>query len=322
MKRPKRFELGCNWGTNFAPTFSSALEQAAKNRGVRSCIIGPDEEENALRKVEKKLLRIGLFLNTQAPGTQFDGRSMKLCRALKASGTLLVEDPDDAHIYSNRALQFEYLQRAGIKIPPLLLLEDWSTKTPLLSETDRRKIGEKWIAEQALRTARARTLSGNSKQIARELRESGFSPGDKIILRKRIKPYAEGDLEYRIIGWNFLGQLTFAFFDRNREKYVSLSAGKVESWIWSELFSLMLTISRITGLNWFSSRFVLSKAGGVSKIVVIDPADPLACLGPGQRAFARLPEEILVLAAQQIVYAAWRRSQGMSLQDGSGLLFL
>jgi hypothetical protein len=55
------------------------------------------------------------------------------------------------------------------------------------------------------------------------------------------------------------------------------------------------------------------------RVVVLEPPNALAGLGPGVAVLSESSSDILRLAAHRLVEVAWRRARGLPLSDGTGV---
>ena len=105
MPRIRRYDLAFNWAANRPTPFTDAITESARRHRLSVLPVRRGEVDAVRRRVERGRIRIGAFLNTQADGTNLESPSMRLGRVLKARGALVIEDPDDAPVYADRALQ-------------------------------------------------------------------------------------------------------------------------------------------------------------------------------------------------------------------------
>lgn len=316
MATRSRYELGFNWPRGRSDPFVSEVARAARSKRIRWICVPKEKAESARRRVERRRLEVGLFLNTQADGVNMESPEMLLCRALKTAGTLVVEDPDDAPVYADRGLQMRYLERAQVPVPRHVVVEGWQHDKAALARSQRSRLGAHWTAQPAVGMGRSRSLTSGSRYVASALARAGFAPGQKVLILRHHKPATSGDRELRFLVWHLFGHIVPCWWRRGSRRPELIEAQDWVSAGLTVLASLVGDIAEITGLDWFATELIFTKAGGELQPLVIEPANALAGLGPGLKTLSRVPPEVVRMAASRIVEVAWRHSRNVALSAG------
>ena len=95
-----------------------------------------------------------------------------------------------------------------------------------------------------------------------------------------------------------------------------MKAEEFESGHYSILPSLVARIADITGLDWFVTELVATEFRRDLKVLIVEPANALAGLGPGLKPLSHMPAEVARLAAERIVQIAWRHARKLPLRTG------
>jgi hypothetical protein len=320
MGRATRYELGFNWATERQTPFTDEITEAARRQRISVLRVGRQDIETVRRRVEKGRIRLGVFLNTQADGTNLASPSMLLCRVVKAKGGLVVEDPDDAPVYADRALQFEYLQRAGFDVPRHLVVESWQPGKPAFSTRARTSLGPTWVAVPGLGLDRRRVVVSAARHVSPTLARSGFKTGQKIVVCRHDDPVTEGERELRFRVWYLFGQIVTTWRRRHAGTFERLSRADAGHDSFAPIIAMARKAATITGLDWFMTELIVTRSRRRRGLVVVEPPNALAGLGPGVAALTDLSGEIMRLAAERIVEVAWRRSRGLPLPDGATIV--
>jgi hypothetical protein len=261
-------------------------------------------------------LRISVFLNTQADGTSMESPHMLLCRSLKAAGSLVVEDPDDSPVYANRALQLDYLERGGFPVARRLVVRRWEPGRAIFTAGQQAKLGRSWSARPAIGLDWRVHLSGTRKLTPGLLAANGFKPQHGVVLYPNRQFAVDRNGSTRFHLWYFFGHVVVYRYCIDRHSYELLGAGSDGGRILSRMAGLAHGIATITGLDWFVSEAAEAERGGEMDCTVLEPANALAQLGPGRKILANLPDEVVHVAAGQLVEATWRHTRGLPLVDG------
>lgn len=317
MAKASRYELVFNWVTRQQTAFTDAVFAAARRHRIKALCVRRSELEAVRRRLDRGRVRIGVLLNTQGDGTGMDGPVMQLCRTVKARGGMVVEDPDDAPVYSDRALQFEYLRRAGIGVPRHFVLEGWQPGRPALPAGARSVLSQTWAAMPATGLDRRRTTVSSAQNVSPTLARAGFRPGQKILIHRAAQPASHGGRELRLRAWHLFGQIIVGWRRPDTSVYESFTLEDAGHDAFSTVIGITRTCARISGLDWFMIELVVTGTSRRHEVTVVEPPNALAGLGPGVGVLSELSADIMRLAAERIVEVAWRQARGMELPRGT-----
>jgi hypothetical protein len=319
MARTTRYELGFNWATDRSTAFTDMITEGARRQRIGVLRVGRHQVEAVRRRVERGGVRIGVFLNTQADGTNLKSPSMLLCRAVKARGGLVVEDPDDAPVYADRALQFEYLRRAGISVPRHVVVNDWRAGKPACSTRARAALGDSWVAVPGLGLDRRRTIVSGARNVSPVLARSGFKSGQKVVVFRNDEPRVEDERALRFRVWYLFGRVVVTWRRRHAGTFERMKRDDAGHDRFASIVSIVRKGAGITGLDWFMMELIVTGPRRSRKVVVVEPPNALAGLGPGVAALSDVSGEVMRLAAERIVEVAWRRSRSLPLPAGTSV---
>ena len=317
MGRIERYHLGLNWSTSRETAFTKAIAAEARRRGIRWFSVPKSAAHRTRRRVSDGRLQVGLFLNTQADGVNMEGTHMLLCRSLKASGCLVVEDPDDAPIYANRARQLDYLEKAGLTVPRRLVISRWEPDKRVLTSAEQGKIGASWFAQPGVGLGRRLSLAGTGRLTSRLLIRNGFKPKRSVLVYTNLQPNHDRFIRLRV--WYFFRQVVLQSADNNVNPGSAQQAPTAVQYA-ARLTALAHRISQITGLDWFATEVTAAKRNGSERLRIWEPANALAFFGPGVKPLAELPPEVAQVGAERLVEVAWRHARGLPTADGVTLL--
>jgi len=321
MAKRTRYELGFNWINNPEHAFTKALESAARRRRIRCLRVLKGHEDRIRRRIEDGQIEVGLFLNTQADGTSMQSPSMLLCRTLKSKGCLVVEDPDDARIYADRDLQFTYLRRAGVPVPRRFVVEGWKPGRRALARTERAKLGKTWMAQPAFGMDRSRLLVSSAAVVSSALARAKFPRGKRVLVSSYPKPATADDVKLRLLVWYLFGHIAPCWYRKGEHQPAMIEGHAIEHGWLPQLVTVTKQLSEITGLDWFVAGMVVTNVRGQGRLMVLEPPNALAGLGPGAYSAKDVPSEVIGITGERIVEVAWRHARRLPLTDGHVLLF-
>lgn len=317
MAQAVRYDLAFTVPSSRESPFARAVASAAQRRRVRWLSILRRSLETVRSRVDRGSIQVGLFLNAQADGTRPDSPSMLLGRSLKAAGCLVIEDPDDAPIYTNRALQLNYLKRAGLAVPAHVVLEGWRPNKRALTPAERAKLGSTWRA-QPVAGRGGPALVSTARSVSPVLARGGVKAGQDVLLCREHDPVTANGRALRIRAWHFLGDVV-ACWSAGADGGATEPIG-IEDVARHGLAGLVNTVrdmAAITGLDWFVCDLAVARVGNRRRLLIVEPPDELAGLGPGLGALARVPADVQRLAAERLVEAAWRHARGLPITGGT-----
>jgi hypothetical protein len=312
----RTYELAFNWPHAGHDAFTDAVARAARARHVRFLRVTKGEDDSVRGSIDRRTLRVGLFLNTQADGLNMESPRMLLCRVLKSSGTHVVEDPDDSPVYTDRALGLDYLRRSGLSVPPYAVVETRQRERPPEFPVRRSKLGANWVARPARGMGRNRIIIRGSRSVASSVSRSKLHGCPKVVVMPLHRAAVEGERELRFLVWHLFGHVLVCRPSRGSHSFELAKAGELAGAHIVWLAGTATRMREVTGLDWFVTEIVAARTKGRLDLVVVEPPNALAGLGPGAKALVETPEEVIELAAERIVEVAWRRSQGLPLSEG------
>lgn len=311
-----RYELGFNWGDGKDSIFAQEIARAARLHRIRWVCVPKQHSDKFRRRVEHGRLKIGVFLNTQADGVTLESPAMLLCRVLKASNCLVIEDPDDIKNYADKGLQLTYLQRAGLPVPKHHVIENWKSGKRPATISKHVMLDSKWVARSAIGMNRQLFVISKARSMTKALTKAGFKSGHRILIHRNYTPLTKGSRELRFRVWYLFGDVVPCWYQKGISTPEVLKTSDIGFPLFGQLVSLMRKIAEITLLNWFVTELVVSREHKKKELIVREPANALAGIGPGNKPLNDVPAEVLRIAAHRIVEIAWRYSRGLPLYEG------
>lgn len=316
MTNAMRYELGFNWGGRKDNIFIQEIARAARRYRIRWVCVPKLHSARLRRGVEQGRVKIGVFLNTQADGVNLASPAMLLCRTLKEHNTLVIEDPDDIKTYADKGLQLSYLQRAGLPVPKHYVIEDWKSNKRPTNIARNITLDSKWVARSAIGMNRQLFIISRAKSMTRALVKAGFKPGNRILIHRNYAPLIEGNRELRFRVWYLFGHVIPCWYQKGAPVPEILRTNDISFPLFCRLVNLMREIAEITLLDWFVTELVVSKEHKKKELIIREPANAIAGIGPGNKPLGSVPPGILRIAARRIVEVAWRYARGLPLSEG------
>lgn len=300
------FDLGFNCQGSGEDAFYEEVKRLARRYRI-SWVSVPKSRSAAFRRcVDEDRLKIRVFLNTQAEGTSPDNPSILLLRSLKEKNCLVVEDADDVRFHADKALQLSYLKRAGLPVPRYFVLNGSGGAAERHLPQ-----GSTWLARPALGLNHRPACITATDSAAAALRKAGR----RMLLYRHYKPLT---LEKRILSfriWHFFGHVVPCWYKPGERIPEMMKAADLASPLLPRLVALVKKIAEITLLNWFVTDLVVTGRKKAERLMIQEPANALAGLGPGIKRLGSVPPEVIRIAAHRIVEVSWRKARNLPLAD-------
>jgi hypothetical protein len=164
-----------------------------------------------------------------------------------------------------------------------------------------------------------RELVSTARHVWPALTRSGFQRGQKILVYRHQEPLAEGDMELRFRMSYLFGRIIPSWCRRDRRHFQRLSLDDSSHDAFAEMIAIVRKSAEVTGLDWFMTELLVTGSQRRQRVIVLEPPNALAGLGPGVAVLSEYSSDIMRLMAHRLVEVAWRRARGLPLSDGTGV---
>ncbi len=314
--------------------FSRWVREASALRGLSCEVLHEDVVEAAHAAVCAGRLRVGFLLDLTARWWHFDDPYVQLCYAVKDAGGLVIGDPDTAMMADHKAVTHHRLVRAGIPVPPTLVLRRWMPDREPTRE-ERKLLGDRVVIKPARGWGCQGVVMDARAELSEIARARDYDRTDDYLIQKQVD-YVRlvDDLGVeRPAWWRVLyvfGEIIPCWWSPEDGYYRLVSLREMWTHELLPLARLAGEIARITGMQFFSTEICLAaeraapdalyQAGG-RPFYVIDYVNDQCDLRVQSVDPAGPPDEVVQHLAERFAELAWRHRQGLPL-DGHRSLWL
>src|SRR5690606_14424040 len=117
--------------------FLGWLREACALRGLSCEIAHEGVVDGVRRELCDGRMRVRVLLDLTAAWGREEDPYVQLCYAVKDGGGRVIDDPDAAALADHKAATHHLLERAGLPVPPTVVLRRWAADRPLTAEERR-----------------------------------------------------------------------------------------------------------------------------------------------------------------------------------------
>lgn len=314
--------------------FARWVREASALRGLTCEVLHEDVVEAAHSELCAGRMRVGFLLDLTARWWHFDDPYVRLCYAVKDTGGIVIGDPDTAMMADHKAVTHHRLDRAGVPVPPTLVIRQWMPDRELTAE-ERKALGDRVVIKPARGWGCQGVVMNARAELAEIARARDYDRTDDYLVQRQIDyVHLEDDLgEVRPAWWRVLyvfGEIIPCWWSPENGSYQLVSLREMWSHELLPLARIAGEIARLTGMDFFSTEICLAaerarpdalyQAGG-RPFYVIDYVNDQCDLRVQSEDPAGPPDEVVHHLAERFADLAWRHRKGLPL-DGNRSLWL
>jgi hypothetical protein len=274
MDSPSVFLLS-DWEPDLS--FLERLERELRARGRATYLVWPHNLEETLAAVRSGALRAAYFVD-RATNTSPEFRP--LTALMEERGVPSLDAPWRISWAADKATMHYEFQRAGIDVPPTVILEPYERQAALPGiDGELAALGTPFVIKPAFTTGGGigvfdRAQGREDVQLVRQQ-----YPGDRYLLQARVLPWESGGRRYWFRTYYFCGRVLFSWWDDRSHLYGAMSGGDAaeESGLLEPLDSITRAIAGVCGLRFFSSEIARTADG---RFLVVDYVNETPDLRP------------------------------------------
>lgn len=314
--------------------FALWLAESCAVRGLRCAVLHEGIVQDAWTAVAKGELRIHTLLDLTAHWWNYDDPYVQLCYAVKDAGGRVIDDPDLAMMADHKAVSHHRLERAGLPVPPTIVLRHWEPDREL-TPAERMVVGERVVIKPARGWGWKGVVLDARSDLTGIAAARDFDRNDDFLIQRQVQ-YAwlrDDDGELRPAWWRvyfLFGEIIPCWWSPESGEYRLASLR--ELWLHELLPIARLTaeIARLTHMDFFSTEICMAdepapkdaryQAGG-RPFYVIDYVNDQCDLRCQSRSASAPPDDVVRHFADRFADIAWRHRHGLPV-DGHRSLWL
>lgn len=285
-------------------------------RGL-TCVVARDTDVTSMvRGVESGRTFVRCHLDVEAEHEDDADPYKRLAYAVKDQGGFAVNDPDSARLCIDKAKIHYRFERAGIPVPPTIVVRNWEPSDFRLTPTERKRLGRPFVIKPARGYGKqgvARVNAGTIREIAKARR---YDRGDDFLLQSMVVPEWLGHHMGWFRAFHVLGQVILCWWDTKTEHYACVSADDYKAYGLAPLCRISWRIAQATHMNFFTTELAAVGKGARRRFVAIDYVNDPCDMTAQSLSHCGVPDRVVDHVAERLAEAALRVKRGLGPVDG------
>ncbi len=295
--------------------FFSLMEQSARERGITTYIVWPENLEETIFRLQAGDLHFRyLFDRAGSTPAPFN----RLYAVLRNRHTRFLDSSERMAWASDKATMHHELLACGIKIPYTIILEPYSvTQDVRISEEAWSRLDRPFVIKPASTTGGGTGVIRNAKTLEEIAAARREFPDERYLIQKLVCPLESEQKRFWFRVFHVFGSLFFTWWHDQTHLYEVLTDEMLSRYKLDDMIRITQCIADICGLNFFSTEIALNLD---NQLLVVDYVNE-ACDLRMQPDFADgIPAHIASGIAQKILESVRRqlRSSDQGEANGSG----
>jgi len=213
-----------------------------------------------LAKLRRGAVRVRVLIDmssgTFTPGDLF----YTVARAVKRRGGKVIDDPDRARIATDKARFHRVLARAGIPVPPTVIVRKDKLAAFRVTPRMRRLLGEPFVIKPGWGGGGDGVITDARSEADIQRSVEAF-PSDAYLLQQRIVPGALGGRPAWFRIFHVFGEVLPCWWDPATSVYNMVSPQEVKQHRLRRLDAIVRKIARLSQMDFFSTEIAITAEG-------------------------------------------------------------
>jgi len=307
--------------------FLGWLRDACALRGLSCEVAHADVVEDLRRELCDGRLRVRVLLDLTAAWGQEEDPYVQLCYAVKDCGGRVIDDPDAAALADHKAATHHRLERAGLPVPPTVVLRRWMPDRSLTAE-ERQILGDRVVIKPARGWGWRGVVLGAPPERDAIARARDHDRTDDYLIQRQIRyAWLEDDEGRERPAWwrvfYLFGEIVPCWWSPETSEYRHVSLREMASHQLLPLARLSAEVARLTRMDFFSTEICLADEPAVADtpyqadgrpFYLIDYVNDQCDLRVQSQHKAAPPDTVVRHFAERFAELAWRERHGLPLE--------
>lgn len=261
----KTYNLAIAWNWEFDSDFIAGIERECATRGISTYRIDTDHLPQILKALKRSEFAFQAFYDRASDA---DAEFLPLVRWMEEHAICLINPYHRViHAIDKATMHLEFITN-GIYVPMTIILSPYNEQHCItLHEEELKNLGQPFVIKPANTTGGGTGVILNATNLTDVIKSRQEHKNDKYLLQEMIVPKVLGDKRAWFRVYFAFGDIIPCWWDDKTHRYTELTNEEEECYQLRTLRSLMETIQRICGLDFFSSEVAIT---GDDKFVVVD----------------------------------------------------
>jgi hypothetical protein len=247
-------------------------------------------------------------------GSSLHPRFNDLALAAAKQGVYVIDDPNGLTTWTFKAPAHERLEKAGLPLPPSVILQRGSPDRELTAE-ERAKVGERCVIKPSAGFANRGVVVGVPPTLAEIKKARDFDRNDDWLVQKMISWTRCGNRPAYMRGYHLLGHRSLVWWckENGEDRYELLTWADLQQYDLLPAVNLIDRVAAVSGVDFFSSEIAITDAAGPERFVLIDYINDQCDMDPEVRpGTTPLPEAWVRWVCGRLAQYTRRAKQGLS----------
>ncbi len=304
MELTSRYDLALAFDWEYDRDFIRLIEEASRNRGLKTITISPAEVVRAVEAFRSGELDFRVLLD-RASGSTPDFISLQALAVER--GRDVIEGLDKFRWASDKATMHLEFLTAGIHIPYTVILPSYATEPEfVLRPEDLAPLGVPFFVKPANTTGGSVGVVADASGPADVLAARRTYPADKYLLQERIVPEVKDGKRFWFRGFYVLGEVHLTWWDDRTHLYSELSYDAAAARSLGPLYQIVRTIARVCRLRFFSTELARDVRG---RLFVVDYVNEICDMRLQSSHPDGVPDSVVARIADRIAAHAGRAAR-------------
>ncbi len=281
--------------------FIHCVQRGCAERGLDFFLVEPLWVEPFLEALESGKVWARALLNMHSEHHLPEDPFHRLVELAQGRRTFVIDPPGVAQAAFDKSALHPRLERAGIPVPPTVIVRREETAQLRLTEEQREALGDPFVIKPGRGYGRKGVIldAHDERDVARS-KEAW--PDEHYLLQRKIIPRELGG---RPAYWRLFyvfGSLQWCWWDCFTDRYAEVTADEIERHGLEAMGEGMEKIAGLTGMNFFSSEIAQDEAGEFVWIDYVN--DQCHMLAQSSNPKMGVPDRVVEAVANRLVEAA------------------
>jgi len=239
----------------------------------------------------------------------------ELLRAFADVGVQTIGDPAKLDIWTWKARAQKRLESAGMPVPPTVLLRADEPTRELTAE-ERAAVGDKCVIKPSWGVAGLGVVANVRPTAEAIAKAREFAPTDDFLIQKMIKWEHFGTRAAYLRGYNVVGTRTLLWWSPETRTYDMVTWDDVRKYDLMGAVELVDRMSKLTGMEFFSSEIAVTSGINQPRFVLIDYCNDQCDMNPVSVQGDGPPDEWTAWVVERFAEFVWRKKSGLPENEG------
>ena len=298
----KHYNIAINWNSLDDCYFTNIVKKLCKKKKLSFLWIHDGNSKETLRGLYNQKIHIDILIDTDATYNDPEDIYSRICYAVKDSGDMVINDPDNTQAAINKAVMYYKLVSLGIPTPYTTVIRKWQPKKVLLTEKQKVHLGIPFIIKPAQGYGQKgiiRQATGTPYCIAKA---RSFDPKDDFLLQRRVKPVFFDNKKCWFRVFRVFDRILPCWWDDKTNRYEHMSEYEFKKYKFDPFFDITVKIAQVTGMVWFSTEIAIIKSRkGIFYYMPIDYVNDQCDMTPVSQTPSGIPNHVAHFTARTLI---------------------